>query len=209
MNCCSRRRLSRKMYRRKQYPKGSHYEQKHQPGACPVLPFHTLGRIYRSSNGAGIPRVREWKRQQGRLLLESIADDLRRRASGAAGRCDHRARGNLSRAGDAAPRRRVRRETNRLPGRSGREGRHQRIGGHSRLEAVRARGVEGDAAEFLLWQVQSLQGPDRGRLVHRQGKAAPHRRGLSQRQIAVRDPSAGAGAQSAAVRRSLDREGST
>ena len=59
------------------------------------------------------------------------------------GDVDHRARGRLPRTHQPAARRRVRRETHRLPGRAGREGRDQRLGSRQELGEGPGRRLEG------------------------------------------------------------------
>jgi len=66
--------------------------------------------------------------------------------------------------------RRFGRAAHHISGRTGREGINPRIGSGERDGAVRRKGVEGDAPQLFLRQLQSVQGSARRRLVHRQGR---------------------------------------
>ena len=77
-------------------------------------------------------------------------------------------------------------EAHRLSGGAGREGRDQGLGGRQELGEGPGRCLEGDAAQFVLRRLQSLQRPHPRRLVRSPGPRASHRRGLSQRRLADR-----------------------
>ena len=77
--------------------------------------------------------------------------------------------GVLPRAHQPAARRRVRREAHRLSGRAGREGRDQGVGSRQELGEGPGRRLEGDAPQFVLRRLQSLQRPHPRRLVRSQG----------------------------------------
>ena len=142
--------------------------------------------------GQRVPRRRQRERPGQRLGLKALEDDFRRRPGRAAGRCHHRAWGRLSRAHRPAARGHIRQEAHRLSGGAGREGGDQGLRGRHQL----GEGPGGYAGRQTLPNAFFGGFNPYSDLIHGdwfnpKGRAASHRRRVSQRRVADRGGQAG------------------